>query len=203
MTNEQRSSRPLTLAGAVILSACALVWACGTDPGPKGGPVAGEQDLHCQASDGGTIAQPIKPSACNAPSDGGTAHAHEDVVLFNASGDDDECKYHVSFTTTPIRESTNVTFIAEITEKATGLPAEGANPYLEVFLDDTHPAPNTNPVTEETSAGVYTISPVQFDLPGRWTVEFHLHGECSSTLPESPHSHVGFFIDVPAKPAGN
>jgi hypothetical protein len=116
---------------------------------------------------------------------------------FNAESDDDDCKYHVKFTTSDVHRNENVTFTVVATQKATGAAAAAANLNIEAFLSDTHPVPNSNQQSIEGPAGTYRIGPVRFDAAGRWTVRFHLHEECADTLPDSPHGHVAFFVDVP------
>ncbi len=86
---------------------------------------------------------------------------------------------------------------AVTTRKTDGAPAAGAKTSLEVFLSDTHPAPNSNQRSTEGPAGTYAIGPVRFDAAGQWTVRFHLYEECSELLDTSPHGHVAFYIWVP------
>ena len=118
-------------------------------------------------------------------------------TLYNSEADDDDCKYHVKFTATPIRRDQNVTFTVTATTLADGQPATGANIDAEVFLNDTHPAPNSGQATNEKSGGVYDVGPIKFDAAGRWTVRFHLHEDCQDSTEDSPHGHVAFYIDVP------
>ena len=44
--------------------------------------------------------------------------------------------------------------------------------------------------------GIYQGT-VVFNGPGEWTVRFHIHEECADLLPDSPHGHAAFHIDVP------
>ena len=118
-------------------------------------------------------------------------------TLYNSEADDDDCKYHVKFTATPIRRDQNVTFTVTATTLADGQAAAGANVGAEVFLNDTHPAPNSGQATNEKSGGVYDVGPIKFDAAGRWTVRFHLHEDCQDSTEDSPHGHVAFYIDVP------
>ena len=184
------------------------------DGGPAGGPVSGAVDTHC-TGDAGPITQSVSNSSCHpdagppddAGADDGGAPAYGDT-LFNAEGDDDDCKYHLKWTATPIRQGTDVTFTVTVTTKD-GTPApvrplaeEGSGGYypirLEVFLNDTHPAPNTKQTSTETSTpGTYTAGPVRFDASGKWTVRFHIHEVCEDTLPDSPHGHGAFYVQVP------
>jgi hypothetical protein len=183
----------IVFAGAVTIL---VVAACSGEDGPVGGPVAGAADTHCTLSDGGVQAQPISLASCAAT--GGDAGLIDyGPTLFNAEADDDDCKYHVRFTSTPVRRNTDVNFNVVATQKATGAAATGANLDAEVFLNDTHPAPNTTQHVTESPPGTYNLGPVRFDATGRWTVRFHLHEECSDEAEDSPHGHIAFFIDVP------
>jgi len=191
----------LPLAGAVALTA-----GCGngTPSGPAGGPVAGAADMHCIASDGGQIAQPTDLSMCNdrppdaAPGTPDAAPADEyGPTQYNQEGDDDDCKYHMKWSSTPIYENYDVTFHLTVTKLVDGTPLTGAEPLLEVYLNDVHPAPVTNQQPTETSPGEYDIGPIQFDQPGRWTVRFHVYQTCFDLLDVSPHGHDAFYVDVP------
>lgn len=197
---------------AAAVGACAIVAACGSS-GPVGGPVTGQQDLHCRA-DGGVQAQPVSMSSCSATVDAGThthdadagTHDHDAGVetepeygdtQFNAEGDDDDCKFHVAFTSTPVRQGDDVTFTVTATELATNNAATDAELDAEVFLNETHPAPNSGAKTTDKGNGQYTVGPIRFDASGRWTVRFHLYEQCTDALEDSPHGHVAFFVDVP------
>ena len=181
----------------LCLCTAAAVVACGSsNGGPTGGPVSGAADVHCRQSDGGVRVQPVNASSCLA---GGADAGVIDygATMYNAEADDDDCKYHVKFTTTPVRQKSDVNFTVTATVKATGAAATGAKVLAEVYLNDTHPAPNTNQKTTEQSGGTYVVGPVQFDAAGQWTVRFHLHDDCSDEPKDSPHGHAAFFIGVP------
>lgn len=165
------------------------VVACG---GKSGGPVAGPADAHC-----GSTVQAVNASACHADGGSGIAPGGYGATLFNAEGDDDDCKYHLSWTSSPMKENEDVTFTVQATEKASGKFATGAQIVAEAFLNDTHPAPNSGQATVEGNDGTYSIGPVRFDAPGRWTVRFHLHQDCVDLTPDSPHGHAAFFVEVP------
>ena len=200
-----RFSLLFPLAGVVALAA-----GCGNDmpSGPQGGPVSGAADMHCIADDGGQIAQETDQSMCNArppdamPADanlGPDAAEESDYgpTQYNQEGDDDDCKYHMKWTATPIYENYDVTFTLTVTQLVDGSPLTGADPLAEVYLNDTHPAPVTNQTATETSPGVYDIGPIQFDAPGQWTVRFHVYENCLDLLEVSPHGHDAFYVDVP------
>ncbi len=174
----------------VLLLAVGAACSSSSDEGPTGGPVAGAADTHC-----GTTAQQVDLSTCHAAVDAGSPDYGP--TLYNSEADDDDCKYHVNFTATPIRQNTNVTFTVTAKTKTDGQPATGSNIEAEVFLNDTHPAPNSGQTTTEKSGGIYDVGPIKFDATGRWTVRFHLHEDCQDTTEDSPHGHVAFFIDVP------
>jgi hypothetical protein len=211
--------RALLLAGVSI--ACAATLGCSSSPATNnndgasaGGAVVGAADTHC------TGVAPIVVNALScavpAPTDGGVTPADAGgppemaATLFNAEGDDDDCKYHVKFSATPaVTPNANLTFKLTLTKKADGSPAtraidaQGNGVAIEAYLDSNHfhVAPNTTPPTMTTESpadsGVYTITPVKLDASGRWIVRFHLYETCTDALPDSPHGHVAFFFDVP------
>ncbi len=202
------------------LSASALAVACSTsgsssgsssvtvDSGPSGGPVTGAVDSHCAA-----VTQPVSAASCHPTVDAGAGAdagggAQYGDAEYNAEGDDDDCKYHVKWSSTPVRLGADVTFTVSVTTKngtpapTRPVPGEGAGGLntvrAEVFLTDTHPAPNTKQTSPETATqGTYTVGPIRFDAAGKWTVRFHFHESCEDLLPDSPHGHAAFFVQVP------
>ena len=129
----------------------------------------------------------------------GMADTDYGATMYGHEGDDDDCKYHVEWKSTDIYENYYATFTMSATRLTDGKPATGSETYLEVFLNDKHPAPNTNPepMTKEDPPGTYTTTPIEFDAKGKWTVRFHLFEECTDVSDESPHGHAAFYIDVP------
>jgi hypothetical protein len=132
-------------------------------------------------------------------------------------GDDDDCKYHVSWTSTPICKSPTlgVTFTVTVTYLGTGLPVTNIPPsegiLVEAFIptsldascDDTTThasltlfAPGSGLLQTSSTSGVY-VGSVIFDQSGEWTVRFHIHEECDDTLDSSPHGHAAFHVTVP------
>jgi hypothetical protein len=178
----------LALLAAAVVGA--LIACSSDDGGPVGGAVSGPADTHCAGT-----AQAIDLSTCHAAVDAGSPDYGP--TLYNSAADDDDCKYHLKFTATPIRQNTDVTFTVTTTTLSDGLPATGANLDAEVFLNDTHPAPNSGQHSNEKAGGVYDVGPIRFDAAGRWTVRFHLHEDCQDATEDSPHGHVAFYIDVP------
>jgi len=117
--------------------------------------------------------------------------------MVGSAGDDDDCKYHLEWTSTPICEGGGVTITVKVTAKADGKPVTGAAPVLDVFLTETHVAPSLGQIeAHETEAGTYTLGPIDFDEPGRWTIRFHLF-ELMCDMPTSLHGHAAFYVDVP------
>jgi hypothetical protein len=180
------------LAMSVLASGCGS-----TAPaaGDAGGPVTDASDPRC--IEGGAVV-PAQVGQCMSGGDDGAAPSTDfGATIYNSSGYDDDCKYHVSFTSTPVRRNTPVTFTVTVEGLDPAGPALGANLYAEVYLPPIHPAPNSNTKTTEKGAGVYDVGPIVFDVPGLWTVRFHMYEECSDAPEDSPHGHIAFYIDVP------
>jgi hypothetical protein len=207
------STRLVLLAG---LSTCALAFvalaapACSssTSDTPTSGTtaaVAGPASTHCSGKPVVVVSQ----AACHVDADAGHSHDTDagdtdagaepapdyGPTQYGSEGEDDDCKYHVKWQSTAVAIGSDVTFTVVATTRSDNAPLAGATPYAEVFLDETHPAPNTPVKTVETSPGTYTIGPVRFDKAGNWNVRFHFHDECTDSE-ESPHGHVAFFVKV-------
>jgi hypothetical protein len=151
-----------------------------------------------------------------APGDdgGGDDSCDYGATMYGLVADDDDCKYHVVWSSTPICEGApGVVFTVKATHKTDGSPLTGANPGVEAFTtspgdwdsaaycDDmsTHPSAPPGggfwPLTEGPP-GTYT-GPVQFDQSGQWTIRYHFYHNCFDVLPDSPHGHAAFHITVP------
>lgn len=184
------------------------------------GVVTGALDTHCK----GMTPVVVSPTSCAAPAgsddagappDDGGATSDFGETMYNASGDDDDCKYSVSYTDSPpVKLNENMSFKIVVKHLADGSAATGAVNFgdpqnlnqgvsIESFLSDTpsHVLPNTTPAMTATESpagsGIYTISPVKFDASGRWVVRFHVFENCSDLLDDSPHGHAAFYFDVP------
>lgn len=164
-----------------------------------GGPVAGAADTHCA----GMALTTVDPTQCMAPLpdlgtvDGGDEGSVYGATMYGTMGMDDDCKYIVSYSVMPICENEGVTFTVKATYAIGGAPVTGAMTRAEVFDDATLlPAPNSNVMTTENSAGTYQIGPVVFNASGQWTVRFHFFEGCNDT-PTSPHGHAAFYLNVP------
>ncbi len=177
----------------------------------SGGQVSGAASTRCVAADGGKTKQEVSEASCH-PDGGAADHAPDAAdaanddpasdygdTLYGTEGDDDDCKYHVKWSATNVCTGADATFKVGIVTTETGAAPLPTGIRVEAYLDETHPAPNTNVTAKEdaTGTGIYTVGPVKFDKPGRWTVRFHFREECSDALESSPHGHAAFFVDVP------
>jgi hypothetical protein len=181
--------------------------AAGMCAASAGGPVtASTPDMHCADKTGKPIKQETNESACPLPPGASTPSADDGVADFGATlngseGDDDDCKYHVKWTATCIAKNTDVTVTVTITKRADGKPlvTTAAKLDLELFLSDTHIAPNLAKAAYKPSGtpGVYTLGPLRFDQSGKWTLRYHIRPDCVDLTEDSPHGHVAFYIDVP------
>jgi hypothetical protein len=200
----------MLIAAAPLLAACSSK----APAAPIGGAVTGAKDKHCT----GMPSQPTDQSACHVtmlPADAGAGTGgggpEYGATMYNQEGDDDDCKYHVSWTSTPISNGADVTFTMSGTYKANGTPnppamaggpiigLDTSNFYVEIgYSDPTHAPPPTNEVvTASSTPGTYSIGPVIFDKPGQWFARFHLFEACADVLPDSPHGHAAFYINIP------
>ena len=127
------------------------------------------------------------------------------TTMYGTEGDDDDCKYHVTYTASPLCENDGTYFTVTATYLAqSGVPLTGACTYADLCLNDTHviPASDSRPPSGkqqvvEGPPGTYTIGPVQFDVSGKWTVRFHFDELCCDVAGDSPHGHAAFFVNVP------
>lgn len=179
------------------------------------GVVIGPLDNHCNGGDGGLVAQsigvcnvtdptllPANSASCgvtfnNSSADGGVPASDYGATMYNSAGDDDDCKYYVSWTANPIKENADTTFTVTAVRLADMMPATcaGIRPDIELSINHGAPAPK-NPSTE-IAPGIYQVGPIKFDAPGTWTVRFHLFEECSDSQEDSPHGHAAFYVQVP------
>jgi hypothetical protein len=211
-----------------------LAFGCSTSPSPSSPAVAscsspgqatpGPADMHCATAgaDGGVLVQAVT-LACNAPQPdsggddgGGAAQCPYGPTMFGHDGDDDDCKYHVHWTSTPVCEQPGaVTFTVVATRKSDGSALTGARTTTEVFattLGDPRAATYCDNMSHhgspsfgammETTPGTY-VGAVEFDpippdagTPGAWTVRFHFFELCTD-LPDAPHGHAAFHVTVP------
>jgi hypothetical protein len=185
------------------------------------GVVIGPLDSHCNGSDGGLIVQtlgvcdvldpsllPANAASCSVTfdqdagtsggyTDGGVATSNYGATMYGAAGDDDDCKYYLSWTATPIKENADTFFTVTALRLADMTPATCAGIRPDVSLSITHGVPAPKNPSKEIAPGVYQVGPIAFDAAGIWTVRFHLYEECSDAPADSPHGHAAFYVQVP------
>jgi hypothetical protein len=182
-----------------------------------GGPVSGPQDRHCEGPDGGAIVQPTTVAGCTAAAtadggvDGGSSEDGGDAGNIGNCGDsdygptmddnwgsDDDCKYDVMWTSTPICENEPVYFTVQVSRRTDNSPLTGANARPDVVLSCDHPITNLpRDPSPEIAPGVYVVGPIVFDRPGKWVFRFHFDETCLDLAPDSPHGHAAFYVQVP------
>ncbi len=194
------SSWTTAALGLLVAAACSSTSTGGVT---GGGPVVGTEDAHCS----GMATQAVSQADCSLKGDGGAddpGGSDYGDTMFNSEGDDDDCKYHVKWSSTPVGEGRDVTFTVIATTKSDGKPlgtstgvAADANVYADVTLSDTHPAPPTDQ------------SPTRRPrAPTRWARSASTRpatGRCGSTstrpVRTSPTTrrtaHAAFYVQVP------
>lgn len=172
------------------------------DAGPPPSSDAGAGDA------GSEDAAPPPSDDAGAPGPCGENGSDYGATMYGTEADDDDCKYHVSYTASPICENNGTYFIVTanyLTQNSA--PLTGASTFAELCLSDSHPAPAIDARPQagkpgkqqvvEGPPGTYTIGPVEFDAPGDWTVRFHFNEFCCDIVGDSPHGHAAFHVTVP------
>ena len=213
--NLRKARHSVLSSAAVVAGAGFIIVSCSSSSTAAGGDLYGPADMHCiDPTTGQMTTQVTAASACQLSScagqqppcspdagvpgpDAAVEASDFGATMFNSSGNDDDCKYTVSWTSTPILENTDVYFTVVASTTVAPAPATGANIFAEVYLDNTHEAPPTNQTAVESPPGTYKVGPIRFDKPGAWTVRFHLHEDCKDLVDDSPHGHAAFYVDVP------
>jgi hypothetical protein len=177
--------------------------ACSVKTEDAGSGDAGTPDARAGADAGTSDAAPAVGLCGAPPGNVATADSDYGATMYGTSGDDDDCKYHVSYEAAPVCGSDGVYFIVKANYLTRdGAPLTGACTQAEMCLNNEHPATSPNDVVGsetvvEGPPGTYTIGPVTFDAPGKWTVRFHFNELCCDVSAESPHGHAAFFVKVP------
>ena len=205
---------PTTTASAICAAPGAVT--PGTSPDHCSGKFQAVLAASCAITDAGIPSDDGNDTKSDA-GDAGDAGAGDDddgcdygAPMFGMSGNDDDCKYIVTYAVdTPICEGTaGVQFTVTVKNAIDNTPVTDAMDGIEIeaFIPTdqnaacsttTHPSPSPTTLTEAVAgSGVYK-GPVVFDAPGEWTVRFHIHEECADTLDTSPHGHAAFHITVP------
>ena len=203
---------PLGALPLVVVAFCFAVLAAGSGCSSSSsqsvdggvGLVSGPADNHCMGVDPIKVSQAsCHPAAdAGAPPDNTDGGEPEPEVHFNGVADDDDCKYHVVWSSSPVAVNQTVTVNLTLTRLAeNNAAASGADVVVEAALTDmpTHPIPNSGYKTTENPAGSgkYTITPLKFDASGDWTITFHFYETCEDILEDSPHGHATFHYLVP------
>jgi hypothetical protein len=161
--------------------------------------LTGCSDTHCDR-DGGLLIRTADYASCGIAAPDLTSDAQSGGGLVGEAGalsvDDDLCEFHAVVVPECADGARSLFFDTDLSTMTGGPVAAGAKPYIEAFSSPTHLAPSTGSFTE-TSPGHYRIGPATFDVPGQWSITLHFWGTCSDALPNSPHAHVTFTLDVP------
>jgi hypothetical protein len=164
-------------------------------------------DEDAAAADSGSAGEDAGSAPTPGPCDENGTDGAYGSTMFGTEGDDDDCKYHVTYA--PFCGSGGTYFVVTAVyltrDGVDGGPAPltGASTFAEICLSDTHPGPNNDnrPPTGiqdvvEGPPGTYTVGPVVFDESGTWTVRFHFNEFCCDVTADSPHGHAAFFLNV-------
>lgn len=150
-----------------------------------GGAVSGAPDTHCKDTTHTVSACVSGATTADIKSFGDTN--------FGTQADDDDCKYHLTYSYSPIQQKKNVTFALHLTNKADGSEVSGAAPLIEAYIANHSITQKGDPT--ETAPGHYTTAPIMFDTAGTWTVRFHFFESCAIGA-DSPHGHAAFYIRI-------
>jgi hypothetical protein len=213
-------------AAALVGAACSSSTntSSGTGADSPSGAVIGPLDHHCVSDDGGLMIQPIGVCDVSDPtlipsnaatcgvtfnsdadsgagdstdSDAGVAVSDYGPTMYGSAGNDDDCKYYVSWISTPIKENVDTYFTVTALRLEDMQPATCATIIPDTSLTVSHPPSAPPKPSVELTPGVYKVGPIPFDAPGIWTVRFHLYEECGDSQDDSPHGHAAFFVQVP------
>ncbi|HVZ89256.1 MAG TPA: hypothetical protein VHG72_19975 [Polyangia bacterium] len=223
----KRAAQTILFGTAILAVGCSSNSNNGVTSDTPAGVVLGPLDNHCTGADGGLTIQtvgvcpvidqtavPADTSIClpvtfgasdlDAGGSGGVdAGADASVTsdygptMYGAAGNDDDCKYYVSWVSTPIQENADTYFTVTALRLADMQPVHCAGIRADTSLSLTHGVPAPPNPAPEIAPGVYKVGPIRFDAPGIWTERFHLFEECDDGPDDSPHGHAAFFINVP------
>jgi hypothetical protein len=191
--------------GAPIVQATGVCQAVGSDAG------SGDDTSDASASALDASATEDAATAEDAGDDADNGECDEPgygVTNYGTSAADDDCKYDVSWTSTPIcGNNANVYFTVTAKQRAGAdggasisnePPLLGASVDAEVYADDCATiAKNSGQTTVELGNGAYKVGPIEFSKSGKWIVRFHFNECCSDDPADSPHGHAAFWVMVP------
>jgi hypothetical protein len=192
----------LFLVPALVVTGALTLVGCGSSSpsGPVGGDVPDAGDQHCIVNGAMTMQTVGVCLAVGAGTDGGAPPAVDyGPPMYNNVGYDDDCKYKVSWTSTPIRKNEPVTFTVTVIglDPAGPISGEGVDEIEAFTTVGVHVNPDHDTTFKSKGAGVYEVAPVTFNESGTWVVRFHIFEDCSDAPADSPHGHAAFYIDVP------
>jgi hypothetical protein len=148
-------------------------------------------------SPGGALPAEPAPAPDAGADDAGVDTSDYGPTMYGAAANDDDCKYYVSWTATPIKENADTFFTVTAIRLADMMPATCAGVRPDVSLSVAVGAPTPPNPSTEIAPGVYKVGPIKFSQAGIWTVRFHLFEECGDSQEDSPHGHAAFFVQVP------
>jgi hypothetical protein len=220
-----KTIRTVLVVAALAGASCSSSNGGGGGADTPAGVVLGPLDSHCTATDGGLTVQSVGVCAVDDPTlvpsstagcsvtfdtsgastsggtdagtDAGTSTSDYGATMYGSAGFDDDCKYFISWTATPVKQNTDTTFTVTALRSADMSPATCAGVRPDVSLSITHGVPAPKNPSTEIAPGIYQVGPIKFDAPGIWTVRFHLFEECSDAPDDSPHGHAAFYVQVP------
>ena len=170
----------------------------GGGSGGDGGGMSGDG-----GGDGGGMMMMDAGGDAGMPDIGNCGDSAYAATMDNDHGGDDDCKYNVEWSSTPICQGQPVYFTVVVTHRVDGTPVTGAAPRPDVVLACNHPIPNgpdgkptARAPSPEITPGVYVVGPIMFDRAGKWVFRFHFFEDCLD-LPWSPHGHAAFYVNVP------
>jgi hypothetical protein len=165
-----------------------------------GAATPGAKDSHCGSNvvvASQADCHPADASVSEPPSDdAGAGGSDFGDTMYGTEGDDDDCKYHVTWTSTALCSDQDIYFTVKLTNKSDGSVVKGATPEPDITLNDSHPGLTEKSKSVESPDGTYKIGPVKLDASGKWTVRFHFFDTCTDSE-TSPHGHAAFFVTVP------
>ena len=106
--------------------------------------------------------------------------------------DDDGCKFHLLWTSTPIGKGEDVRFVLQMNAASDGSLVLGAQVRAEVSLGERI----SSQQGAEFQPGNYSVGPFDMAASGDWTIRFWINEQCADTV-DSPRGQAAFWVRVP------